>query len=273
MVFIKKKCIITMIGCEIMKIGLRTIKTAIAVTLCVIVANIFNFEYPFFMGMTAIISMDKTMTNSLKMGRNRIFGTFLGACIGIALSYIDRGNALLCGVGVIILIQLCNLFKLQGAITIGGIVMIAIMVHTDKTPMYYGYYRTLHTLMGASISFIVNMTIFPYSTIDRLEKRFDDLWIEIYNIIDELKKYNLIPLNDFNEKLKLAENEIHLYRQEIVLNKKKIVTITALEQHYDIAAKILLELQVCETIDAEKDKIIYDYHLNKAIELYENPNI
>lgn len=253
-----------------MKIGLRTIKTAIAVTLCVIVANIFDFEYPFFMGMTAIISMDKTMTNSLKMGRNRVFGTFLGACIGIGLSYIDRGNALLCGLGVIILIQLCNFFKLQGAITIGGIVMIAIMVHTDKTPMYYGYYRTLHTLMGATISFLVNMTIFPYSTIERLQKTFDDLWIEIYRIINELENYNLIPLDEFDKKLTLAENEIRLYRQEIVFNKEKISTITALEHNCTLAKKILLELQVCENIDSSKDKIIYDYHLNKAIELYKN---
>lgn len=256
-----------------MKIGLRTIKTAIAVTLCVIIANLFDFEYPFFMGMTAIISMDKTITNSLKMGRNRIFGTFLGACIGIALSYIDRGNAFLCGLGIIILIQLCNFFKLQGAITIGGIVMIAIMVHTDKTPLYYGYYRTLHTLIGASISFIVNMTILPYSTIDRLEKRFDDLWIEIYGIIEELKNYHLVPLDDFNHKMELAENEIHLYRQEIVFNKKKIATISALEHHCTLAKQILLELKVCETIDSQKNKVVYDYHINKAIELYEKPDL
>lgn len=256
-----------------MKIGLRTIKTAIAVTLCVIVANIFDLEYPFFMGMTAIISMDKTMTNSLKMGRNRVFGTFLGACIGIALSYIDRGNALLCGLGVIILIQLCNFFKLQGAITIGGIVMIAIMVHTDKTPMYYGYYRTLHTLIGASISFIVNMTIFPYSTIKRLEQTFDDLWIEIYSIISELKKFNLISLDAFSEKLDLADNEIRLYKQEIVLNKKKALIIHELERHYDLAEKILLELKICKTINTEKDPLIYQYHLNKAIALYDNPNL
>ena len=256
-----------------MKIGLRTIKTAIAVTLCVIVANIFDLEYPFFMGMTAIISMDKTMTNSLKMGRNRVFGTFLGACIGIALSYIDRGNALLCGLGVIILIQLCNFFKLQGAITIGGIVMIAIMVQTDKTPIYYGYYRTLHTLIGASISFIVNMTIFPYSTIKRLEQTFDDLWIEIYSIISELKKFNLISLDAFSEKLDLADNEIRLYKQEIVLNKKKALIIHELERHYDLAEKILLELKICKTINTEKDPLIYQYHLNKAIALYDNPNL
>ena len=256
-----------------MKIGLRTIKTAIAVTLCVIIANIFDLEYPFFMGMTAIISMDKTMTNSLKMGRNRVFGTFLGACIGIMLSYIDRGNALLCGVGVIILITLCNFFKLQGAITIGGIVMIAIMVHTDKTPMYYGYYRTLHTLIGASVSFVVNMSIFPYSTIQRLNETFDSLWIEIHHIINELKNYNFVPIDEFNKKLNLAKTEIYLYRQEIILNKNKKAHIIELEKHYELAKNILLQLQVCETIDAQKDKNIYDYHVNKAISLYENGDL
>ena len=43
-------------------IGLRTIKTGIAVFLAVNVAKIAQFEYPFFMGMTAIIAMDKTMS-------------------------------------------------------------------------------------------------------------------------------------------------------------------------------------------------------------------
>ncbi len=252
-----------------MKIGLRTVKTAIAVTLSVILAKIFNFQYPFFMGMTAIISMDKTMTNSLKMGRNRVFGTFLGACIGIGLSFIDRGNALLCGVGVIILIQICNYLKLQGAITIGGIVMIAIMVHTDKTPMYYGFYRTMDTLIGASISFIVNMTIFPYSTLDRLNKTSDLLWQEMDMIINELRQYKQISLKEFKDKLQLARNEIHLYRQEIIINKNKREAVSKLEEHYEIAKKILLELEICETIDTSKDQHIYDYHIQKALSIYE----
>ena len=153
-----------------MLIGLRTIKTGLAVVLSIMIGRLFNLEYPFFIAMTAIISMDKTMMNTLKMGRNRVFGTFLGACIGIMLSYIDRGNALLCGVGMIILITICNYLKLQGSITIGGIVMIAIMVHTDKTPLFYGFHRTLDTLIGAGISFIVNLFVFPYSRLQTIDQ-------------------------------------------------------------------------------------------------------
>ncbi len=251
-----------------MKIGLRTIKTAIAVTLSVVLAKIFDFEYPFFIGMTAIISMDKTMTNSLKMGRNRVFGTFLGACIGILLSSIDRGNALLCGVGVIILIQVCNYLKLQGSITIGGIVMIAIMVHTDKTPLYYGFYRTMDTLIGATISFIVNMTLFPYSTIDRLEKTSESLWREMNIIILQLEKYNLISLTVFEQRLQQAKNEIDLYNSELILNKNKKRAVEELEKHYEVAQTIMQELEICETIDPHKEKQIYDYHIQKAIKIY-----
>ena len=106
-----------------------------------------------------------------------------------------------------------------------------------------------------------------------MEQTFDDLWIEIYSIISELKKFNLISLDAFSEKLDLADNEIRLYKQEIVLNKKKALIIHELERHYDLAEKILLELKICKTINTEKDPLIYQYHLNKAIALYDNPNL
>ena len=164
-------------------IGLRTIKTGIAVFLAVIVAKIAHFEYPFFMGMTAIIAMDKTMSKSLIMGRNRVLGTLFGAIIGVLLSYIDRCNALLCGIGIILLILICNRLKLQGSITIGGIVMLAIMVHTYKTPIFYGFHRTLDTLVGAFIAFIVNAVIFPYFTLEKLDEIMIDIWTQTDNLV------------------------------------------------------------------------------------------
>ena len=83
------------------KIGLRTIKTGIAVTLSLLVSSLLKLEYPFFVAMTSIISMDKTAMNSMKMGRNRILGTFIGAIVGIlfiigfiASAYSTAGGAL-----------------------------------------------------------------------------------------------------------------------------------------------------------------------------------
>lgn len=249
-------------------IGLRTLKTGIVVTLSVIISKILDLEYPFFVVMTAIISMDKTMIHSLKMGRNRVIGTFLGACIGIILSYIDRGNAVLLGIGIILLIQICNQLKLQGAITIGGIVMTAIMVHTDKTPLYYGFYRTLDTLIGATISFVVNMTVFPYSRMKSIDQTTFYFINTLDSIINTAREYQHICLDDLREELQYIKIEIDLCHSEFILNKKKKKSLELLQKHYELAKKVFFELEICETLHIETEKDIYNYHLNKAIDMY-----
>lgn len=249
-------------------VGLRTLKTGLVVALSVIISELIGLEYPFFVVMTAIISMDKTMVNSLKMGRNRVFGTFLGACIGIGLSYLDRGNPLLCGIGIIILIQICNHLKLQGAITIGGIVMTAIMVHTDKTPLYYGFHRTLDTLVGAAISFIVNMTVFPYSRMKSIDQTTFYFINTLDSIINTAREYGYICLDDLREELNYIKIEINLCHNEFVLSKKKKQSLEILQSHYDMAKQVFFELEVCETLDIENEKDIYNYHLNKAVNIY-----
>ena len=224
-------------------IGLRTIKTAIAVTLSILVARLFNFEYPFFVAMTALISMDKTMGDSFKTGRNRIMGTLFGALIGISLSYIDRGNAFLCGLGMIILIELCNIFNLKGSITIGGIVI------------------------GASLSFVVNATVFPYSTVKRLDRIAIGLWDETEKCVMDLRNHKCVNTEEIEDKLTAIEGELNLYNHEFLFRNKKQY-VNELTEHYKMAKRLLLELKVANTIDSTVANDVYEYHIEKAIEIY-----
>ena len=247
-------------------IGLRTIKTGIAVFLAVIVAKIAHFEYPFFMGMTAIIAMDKTMSKSLIMGRNRVLGTLFGAIIGVLLSYIDRGNALLCGIGIILLILICNRLKLQGSITIGGIVMLAIMVHTYKTPIFYGFHRTLDTLVGAFIAFIVNAMIFPYFTLEKLDEIMIDIWTQTDNLVLELEQRNVVSFAQIKENLDKIGLELSNYDNELMFNKKREY-VSKIVKHYEMAEELLFEAQIITTIHDNDE--VYDYHVNKALKIYQ----
>lgn len=249
-------------------LGLRTVKTGVALALSIFVAQILKMEFPFFVGMTAIISMDKTMTNSMKMGRNRVFGTFLGACIGVCLSYVDRGNPLLCGIGIMILILICNRLKLQGSITIGGIVMIAIMVHTDKTPLFYGFHRTLDTLVGALVSLFVNLVLFPYASSDRLNHTMIQLSQQIENIVGLLQKGEKVELSAFNQEMEIIHNEIELYDHEL-LNKEKRDFVHKLKLHYDMAKHLMLEVEVLESIDKERHPEVYQYHVDAVSQIYD----
>ncbi|MDD6468271.1 MAG: aromatic acid exporter family protein [Erysipelotrichaceae bacterium] len=249
------------------RIGLRTIKTGIAVTLSLWVSMLLRLEYPFFVAMTAIISMDKTAMNSMKMGKNRIAGTFIGAIVGILLSYIDRGNPILCGLGIILMIVICNSLKLKGSISIGGIVLLAIMVHTDKTPLFYGFNRTLDTIIGAGIALLVNCTIFPYYNVRRLDDIVIKMWEQSDSIIQALENREPCNLTEIHQNMKEIENELGLYETEILFHKKKEL-VAKLRRHYEMTKRLLFEMDVCQSIDQQQYKEVYEFHVKRVHQLY-----
>lgn len=57
------------------KIGMRNIKTAIAVVISILVSKLLKTEYPFYAAIASIISMQSSVEDSFKTGRNRILGT------------------------------------------------------------------------------------------------------------------------------------------------------------------------------------------------------
>ncbi|MGN1344899.1 MAG: aromatic acid exporter family protein [Traorella sp.] len=249
-------------------IGSRILKTAIAVMLAIFISQLLQSEYPFFAGMTALISMDKTSGNSLKMGRNRVVGTIIGAMIGIGLSYLDRGNILLCGLGIVLLILICNKLNLQGSITIGGIVMLAIMVHTDKSPLFYGFHRSVDTLIGAIVSILVNISLSPYISYERLENMTIQLWDETDKLVDALKKHETVDTHIIKEEMKIIEEELKVYHTELFMNKRR-EWVNKLQKHYDMATHLVLELEILETIDQQIHPDIFDYHVKAALDIYE----
>ena len=65
------------------KVGLRTIKSAISVFLCLVIFP----EIPFFACLTAVICLQDTVANSVKTGIHRGGGTILGGFIGVVSYY------------------------------------------------------------------------------------------------------------------------------------------------------------------------------------------
>ena len=97
-----------MINYCIPKIGMRNIKTAISVFLCITLFNLFKRDNAFYACIAAVICMKDTYENSLSIGINRLLGTFLGGLFGIITIYllsflpsISTPNALITAFGTI----------------------------------------------------------------------------------------------------------------------------------------------------------------------------
>ena len=138
------------------KVGLRTIKSGIAVFLCLLLLP----NEPFFACLTAVICLQDTVYNSIHMGINRGAGTILGASFGLIFLFLFRSLEnhisntyiskpliyLIIAIGIILMIYLCNILKRPGA-------------YSD--PLFYATNRIIETLLGIVISILVNKLITP----------------------------------------------------------------------------------------------------------------
>lgn len=143
-------------------IGMRNIKTAFSVLICIIVARWLNLD-PFFASIAAVVTMQTTFDVSFKAGLERMVGTLVGAGIGIMIALWAPNNELLIGIGIVIVIYISNLIHQQNAASMACIVFLAIMLNlSGETPMQHAGARIIETLIGIIIAVGVNSLFFPF---------------------------------------------------------------------------------------------------------------
>ena len=112
------------------------------------------------------------------------------------------------------------------------------------------------------------MTVFPYSRMKSIDKTIFFFINTLDSIINTARHEKYICIDDLKEELTYIKNEINLCHNELVFSKKKKARLHELENHYKMAKEVFFQLEVCQTIDVEKDKDIFDYHLGKATSTY-----
>lgn len=151
------------------RVGMRTVKTALAASLCALVYYFWN-RSPEFACIGAIFGTGNNLANSKLHGGNRLFGTIIGGLLGMALFrvyliFYPRGGhtlllVLLVFIGVVLLIVLCQIFWV-GGVQPGGVVLCIILFNTSvDTYVSYAMNRIFDTAVGVIAALIVN-SIFP----------------------------------------------------------------------------------------------------------------
>lgn len=147
------------------KIGMRTIKTVVAVGICLLV---FQFLLPnssingIQAAMAATICMKSSLQNTLRTGLDRTAGTVMGSVMGVLFLllsgllpvYLISAISI---VGVLLIIYFCNVFRLQASVTISIVVFLIILIgERDIPPVYYGLARLGETIFGIFVAYIIN---------------------------------------------------------------------------------------------------------------------
>ncbi len=144
-------------------IGMRNVKTAASVLLCLLLYRFLPRDGSFLASTSAIICLQDSVEKSVFSGFNRLYGTALGAFLGTVLMYIKQAvtaadlTIILASLGVMLLISLCNLLNKNESIVIGTVVLLLILLdQSTEPPVIYGLYRLTDTFIGIVIAVAVN---------------------------------------------------------------------------------------------------------------------
>ncbi len=109
---------------------------------------------------------------TIKFGINRIIGSTIGAIIGVVFATIRSQNTLLVGLGVILIIYICNYLKWDSTTSIACLVFVSIIVGIRGTSAFqYSIHRLIDTFIGIAITTIVNNYIFNPDIAQLLKKK------------------------------------------------------------------------------------------------------
>jgi len=259
---------------KLQKIGMRTIKTAFAVSLTIYISYLLNLDSPIFAGIAAILAMKASVSESLSIGKNRMLGTILGGVVALSFSYIAPTNVLTIGIGIIIIIYICNLLGWKKTIELASIVFLSIIInYEERNRLNYAVSRTLSTLIGLVIGTVINYFIVPpKSNYQRhIEDAIHKINLDFKYAIERLIYYKERPLLD---KLRAALNELEkeyeILKKDTKLAIRKMEEYTKFESVFDSFENMYNHLNIISSIgeippmDEENRKIAEDL-FNKEI--------
>lgn len=203
-------------------IGWRIIKTGIAVALCIWIAQLLKFEYPFYSAIAAVIAMQATIEGSLKTGLHRMKGTIVGAVTGYVFSLVVVHSPWWTGLGLIVTMTILKFMKWHEAMSIASVVFIAISVNLTGKPLDYAVNRIIDTALGIIIAYLVNRWVFPPLYHKETEKSFQDARhhvIRLYQtafraLLDVQVKVEVEEVNKLKEDLEEAQAFVALVQKD-----------------------------------------------------------
>ena len=144
-----------------MVIGARTIKTGIAVTTSFLLCKVFRIEPAVFAALTAVVNMQPSVSKSLKNAWQQIGVHLLGVALSLIIGLLFGANPITIGLGVIILILLCNRIGWSGGILLGIVSIIFILDSPPEAFLTHALSRTLSIFLGLGVALLINRVLAP----------------------------------------------------------------------------------------------------------------
>lgn len=176
------------------RLGMRTIKTALAVMLCILLFYLTDRGSPLIAALAAVFSLRQDLTTSISFGRSRVLGNSLGGLFAMIFYYVQSFfkndfyvELFLLPFFVILVIVLSDGINNNSGIisAIATMLLIAFSIPQGES-ILYALNRVLDTFIGTIIAISLNGVISPQT--DEKEKQIKEDLVELRKKEADLNK-------------------------------------------------------------------------------------
>ena len=282
-------------------LGMRVIKTAIAVVLSITISKLIFDDAPGFAGYAAIVAMTSNVPASVPISINRLLATLVAAVLGLIFQLNNLVNPISFFIGIILVIEICIRLNWKNSIILGCMYFISMMLFEGDSSevIYYAWLRLADTTIGLLVGVLVNMTIAK----PKSEKFIYEAYLKLYEqSICEFK--NLLVGNDISQDDLLVSitNVNNLYehllreRRLYITRKNDKIYFKGINQELTSLATNIIDLSYYKKTELDQDvkallrqdhlyvelpvhgdlissieeKIVYNYEVKKILILFES---
>lgn len=220
------------------RIGLRTLKTAAAVILSMMIVTSYGVTTSrlIFAMLGAMAAMEPSIKESLESCLTQILGMFFGALIGVILLELPLPSLLVAGVGIVFVITLYNVFHIRYSPSLPCLIVVTLCTTPDIQPLTYAVGRFWDTAIGLSVGMLINALVFPYDNSQRIRATVECLDKEVLCFLEDMfDGDDVLPdtekmsrmIDDMARQLRIFSKQwLLLYRRK---NRRKLETFQICE--------------------------------------------
>ena len=175
-------------GSRRIHIGLRTVKTALAIITAMVIAEQFGGtgDKLIFAMLGAMSVMEPTFKDSLTACLSQIAGVCIGAAISILLLALPIRSLTAVGAGVVLIIVLYNALRFRISPSLPCFILVLMCTGSGVDPLLYSLGRVWDTAIGLSVGMAINMLVFPYDNSRQIRSTIASLDRDLIAFLEEL---------------------------------------------------------------------------------------
>ena len=232
-------------------LGLRTVKTAIAGGIAAAIGSLFSQVSVFYAAMGALVGMERTLSDSLKNCLVQMVGVILGGVFGYLITMLSGAPSFwMIGLGVLLDIVVCNLFRLNYAVSLSCIVLISLCTDPVDSVWLETVTRLRDTGLGLAVALTVNVAVRPYNNSRCIVSLLQTMIDEVPELVQSCVVDGIYPdLRPFNELLDQVDAELQILQRQRLFRRRQPYDMVYLRGCRQLGLRMLHELEAICFLD------------------------